>query len=438
MHTKSINSGRLNALSLLIAFMPISYALGSLILSLNTVIIIIYGFYIFKFEMFIIQNKVFRYLIYFFFVYLITITLINNLKYLNENDLYGNHVLKSFFYLRFLLLFLIVNKIAEKGFLNVRYIYLSSAFMTLFLSLDVILQFYTTKDIFGITSSDPNRFAGFFGNEFIAGGYLQIFSFFLIFFSILFSKNKKIFMIVFFISVVLLLVSIAFTGNRMPFILFLICLFSFGLLEKRLRKANIIILTIVIVSISYLINTDRSHFSNYEKVIHVRDLIKNFYANSHDILVNSKILFSGEMKSEVNSAHLKTFYAGVDLWKENKLLGSGLKSFRINCKFDFNKQCNTHPHNYYIELLLDVGLIGTIIMSLIFILPLWKFIKINYLIHSKNFYERLLVMPFFLIVFAYAFPIKSSGSFFTTSVSTFIFLFLGVLINSEKVKLNKL
>ena len=166
MHTKSINSGRLNALSLLIAFMPISYALGSLILSLNTVIIIIYGFYIFKFEMFIIQNKVFRYLIYFFFVYLITITLINNLKYLNENDLYGNHVLKSFFYLRFLLLFLIVNKIAEKGFLNVRYIYLSSAFMTLFLSLDVILQFYTTKDIFGITSNDPNRFAGFFDGRF--------------------------------------------------------------------------------------------------------------------------------------------------------------------------------------------------------------------------------------------------------------------------------
>ena len=62
------------------------------------------------------------------------------------------------------------------------------------------------------------------------------------------------------------------------------------------------------MSISYLINTDRSVLIN--KVIHVRDLIKNFYANSYDIVLNSKILFSGEMKSEVNSAHLKTFYAG--------------------------------------------------------------------------------------------------------------------------------
>ena len=148
-------------------------------------------------------------------------------------------------------------------------------------------------------------------------------------------------------------------------------------------------------------------------------------------------LFNNKIDYEVESHHLKTFNAGIDLWKQNKVLGSGLKSFRIICKFDFNKLCNTHPHNNYIELLLDIGLVGTFSMILIFLIPIVSFIKNNYISYNKNLFERITVLPFFLTTFAYAFPIKSSGSFFTTTVSTFIFLFLAILINSEKIKLNK-
>ena len=36
--------------------------------------------------------------------------------------------------------------------------------------------------------------------------------------------------------------------------------------------------------------------------------------------------------------------------------------------------------------------------------------------------ERIIVLPFFLTTFAYAFPIKSSGSFFTTNNAVIIFL----------------
>jgi O-antigen ligase len=44
------------------------------------------------------------------------------------------------------------------------------------------------------------------------------------------------------------------------------------------------------------------------------------------------------------------------------ILGHGPKMFRINCsdpKYSIGKYpCNTHPHNFYIQLLAETGLIG--------------------------------------------------------------------------------
>tara|TARA_Y100001958_G_scaffold81397_1_gene55025 strand:- start:79 stop:1395 length:1317 start_codon:yes stop_codon:yes gene_type:complete len=437
MRTEIVEIRNFKILSFFIALMPVSYAVGSLILSINSFVIIIYGLYNFKSEIFTVNNKSLGYLIYFFFFYVIFITVYNNINFLDQSELYKENIIKSFLYLRYLLLFLVVNKLAEKGLLQINYLYYTSMFMVSFLLLDILLQFYSGKNIFGIVSEDPNRLAGFFGNEYIAGGYLQIFSFFLILSSILFSKSKKIFLAMFLISTILLVISIPMTGNRMPFILFLLCLLLFSFLERRLRKVSLAICLVFFTLSTILINLDPKEIKGYDKVLKIHSLTNDFYKNSKDIFLNSKTLFEGNMKNEVKSAHLKTFYAGVDLWKENRVFGSGLKSFRINCKFGFNKLCSTHPHNYYIELLLDVGLIGFLSISSIFVISLWGFLKKNYLTFSKTFYERLLVLPPFLIVFAYAFPIKSSGSFFTTTVSTFIFLFLAILINSEKIKLNK-
>ena len=412
-------------INILIAFYPISYALGNLILSLNTILIAITGIFLFRFKLFVTKEKIFNYLIYFFFFYLIFITIFNNINSINENTLYEKHIIKSFLYLRYLLLFLVVAKLTETGNFNVKYLFFTSMFMSLFLAIDIIVQYFFGQDLFGIVSVDENRRAGFFGDEFIAGGYLQIFSFFLIFSSVLFSKNRKILVLTFLFFTILLATSILLTGNRMPFMLFIMGLLLFAFLERRFKK-YIITFSFIFLIISTLI------INNYKPA---KDFVKLYYAHSSEIVFTSMDLFNNKVDYEVNSHHLKTFNAGIDLWKQNKVFGSGLKSFRINCKFDFNKLCNTHPHNYYIELLLDVGLIGTLNVVLIFLIPIVSFIKNNYISYRKNLFERITVLPFFLTIFAYAFPIKSSGSFFTTTVSTFIFLFLAILIHSEKVKL---
>ena len=71
-------------------------------------------------------------------------------------------------------------------------------------------------------------------------------------------------------------------------------------------------------------------------------------------------------------AHILLFNSGIQQWKENKIIGNGLKSFRINCeyakfkKFNDYHFCGTHPHNYTIEIMAETGLIGVFLIYTLF------------------------------------------------------------------------
>ena len=49
-------------------------------------------------------------------------------------------------------------------------------------------------------------------------------------------------------------------------------------------------------------------------------------------------------------------------WKA--IYRKGIKSFRIKCKTKLylpNRVCESHPYNYYLDILNDVGIIGTLL-----------------------------------------------------------------------------
>ena len=62
--------------------------------------------------------------------------------------------------------------------------------------------------------------------------------------------------------------------------------------------------------------------------------------------------------------------AAIKIFKDNPILGIGPKNFRFECrKKDYNISefsCTSHPHNFYIQLLAETGLLG-IIIPLIFL-----------------------------------------------------------------------
>ena len=89
--------------------------------------------------------------------------------------------------------------------------------------------------------------------------------------------------------------------------------------------------------------------------------------------------------------------------------------------------CNMHPHNYYLEILTETGIIGLVIITSFFL-------GVLYISFFKKYFTRSLlnnnnhIIPFIFLFIVEIFPLKSTGSFFTTGNTTYFFLILAILI----------
>ena len=436
MHTYKEKSFLIKTLSILIAFYPVSFILGNLIINLNTLFIIIIGISVFKLDIFKIDTRILRYLIPFFFFTVIFSTILNYLNNLNnitEINLYKDNVIKSFLYLRYFLLFLVVNKLTSLNLLEIKYLFYVSGALCFFLGLDLIVQNIHGKDLFGLVSPHERKLSGFFGDEIIAGGYLQNFSFFAILcFPLIFKNyNKKQFFLYLIISIMFFLGCIMISGNRVPLFLFVGSVIVLFLIEKELRKKFAIFILIFTLFAGSIYAYDSK----------VKNNVNNLFFWSNEILTNSYKVLNFNINYESRSFHLRNFKYGIHVWQQNKWLGSGLRSLRQNCKNELRFMqkagfilCNNHPHNYYIEILADTGLVGFISVMVLFLFSLINFF-IFYLKNSNlKIEKKIAYLAPFLIFCAQIFPIKSSGSFFSTSNATLIFLVFALVSNANFYK----
>ena len=359
-----------NLINLLIALIPLSLILGNAIVNINVILICLVGILIYKFEIFKINKKVYQYLIYAFFLYLILITLFRNLPNLSDDNLYKTHIIKSFLFLRFLIFFLVINKLVERNNFNISLFYLSCGFFVFIVSVDILIQVIFGQNLLGnpILNRAPS---GFFGVEAIAGGYIQKFSLFFLFYASLYKKNFKmnnytILFFIFYLGVIYL------TSNRMPTVLYVSSLAIFILFENKIKK-NLIFALLSFVVIFTAIKYSPSAVTDFSANERRYMQFKALYSNAIEIIKKSPELFyyntydGKEMESIGQSGYLVHFNSGIQVWKSNKVFGGGLKSFRLNCTYGNNQTCNTHPHNYLIEILVDTGLVGFILIYLIFI-----------------------------------------------------------------------
>ena len=448
-----------NFLNFFILSLPVSIIIGNSAVNINVVLICLIGLAIYGFRIFKIHQDIVACLLSIFFLYLILITLINNvpnigvdntstenipeyltsgliksgyIQFQNSGTLYKEHIFKSFFFLRFLILFLVINKFTENKKLNFKFFFIISATLAFLVAVDDFVLSAVNKNF--IEQSFFKHFTGVFGDEGIAGGYIQKFSLFFIFFIVMFLPISKTNKIIFTLgSVIFFFVSIIFTDNRMPLLLYLSSILFFMVIDKRFRKYSMLVLLlfsmIMVIFFKFFPNSKPTH------------RLASFTGSVYQIFkVAPKLFYHGKVNSigksnpqgiDFASGHLVTFNSGVQIWKENKVFGGGLKSFRINCKMDYKFQvCNTHPHNYLIEILVDAGLVGFIIIYMAFAIVIINFFK-----SYKNDFKsnlRFIAIPFFLILSFEIFPLRSTGSFFSTSNAVLIFLTLAVINNYYK------
>jgi O-antigen ligase len=450
-----INSKTLNILFL---FFPVAFLMGNAAININVLLICITGIVVFRKKIFSFKNERLSAVILIFFILVLVSTLIDISKN-PKND----HFFKSIAYFRYFFLFLVSSCLVRSGKFKIKYFLVSCLVCLLFLSLDVTYQFLNGSDIFGFVDHSPNHLAGFLRNEYVAGGYIQkFFVFALILIPIIWKKLDKPKFLISTALPIIFFSGILFSGNRMPLVMFCISILLMIILIKELRLpltiASLFCVLIFTISIKMNDNLRAYHGSFYDNSSYI---MKNFsmtnikkyaFKNYPKLERGEKKYFVGKLVESENqgsshdlvlkydvipgfgSGHLIIYLTAIDIWIDNPIIGNGIKSFRIKCWTKLhlpNRVCSSHPHNYYLELLNDTGLLGTLfLVCVIFYLITNKFFNFKY--YEKN--EKLLFICLLIIIIAEFFPLKSSGSFFSTTNSSFIFLILGILNGLKKIK----
>ena len=434
---------------------PVSFIIGNLILSLHLLIFIIFSlFWIKKKQLTFRFNNSYWFLI-FFFLYIFLSTTIQFLTpgLLNEKiqnwPIEHNPILKSFFIVRFLILVFIIDILFFNKILSLKKLLLTSLICTSFVSFDIIFQYIVGFDLFGFKSLGE-RNSGPFGDEIIAGSYLQKFSFFSIFFIFEVFKKKHFNNPLLIFVITLHLVAILLAGNKMPMILFLFgCVLIFFLI-KNLRVAislgMIIFLSIFLIVIKHDSKIKLAYGAFFNEI----NLLRLTETNKNSMTTQStkKIKTTKSEKTQIDifegqiflkgSGHAGIYRTSIEMWKERPLFGYGLKSFRIKCWEILSKKdssrlhCSTHSHNYYLELLSEAGIIGTGLMIIFFLILLKDSFYYLKKYNQKNNFEMNLLMPVIIIVFLEIWPIRSTGSFFTTWNATFFWLCVALLLTASK------
>ncbi len=154
----------------------------------------------------------------------------------------------------------------------------------------------------------------------------------------------------------------------------------------------------------------------------------------------------GEKINTFSIQHQVIYSTAFKIAKDNLILGIGPKNFRNVCKQEKYKTysdldqsidgCQTHPHNTYIQILTETGIIG-----LIFIISF--FLYITYLllrhIYLKFFYNTYFISDpnicFIIAIYVNIWPLVPNGSFFNNWLSIIYFLPIGLslhLFNNNK------
>lgn len=408
-----------NFINFLICILPVSFIAGNLIINLNLVLIIFFSLLFYGKEIFKIKFLFLDKVLILIFIFAIFTSLVNTLNYKNDlqNNLNTFTLEKTLSFLRFLFFYFVIRFLVENKILTFKYFFIVASLCSVFVSLDLIYQFFNGEDIFGF-KSEIHKLAGPFGDEPIAGSYLQRFSVFLIFLIVIYFPNlsfkTKLLLSLFFFA--LFFFSIVLAGNRMPMIIFFLFWVFLFLFEKNLRKFSILffgsmlLFFYIILQFSDQINAYSSHF----------------FKLSIEIVKFIPALLSEENITHFPNTYIKEFYSGLMSWKENFFIGGGINSFHYNC-IKTVSACASHPHNYYLEILSELGLIGMFLWSIVFLYVVFISIIKKYFLNS-NFTNNHLITPFAILFLVEIFPFKTTGSFFTTGNATFIFLILSVII----------
>ena len=433
-----------------------SYLIGIAVTEFLVISLIIAFFFLNKnFKYF--KNLMFIFLI--FFSFLVTLSGIINLDYIDLKIASLTHIRFAIFSL---VIFYFLKKLLNKE-TNINNNFLKLYLLIIsFVIFDSLIQFFFGTNLFG-QEIQKSRISGIFGDDLILGSFLlQILPLtllLLLFFNV--DIKKKQIQLTIFFSFYLITIYIA--GGRTPFFLTILFVITLLLFEKNFRKVILkclSILTIFIICEAHFKFGKTRLFHKFFVITFIQ--ITDYHYHPKDKLDDSNSLITEKaykkdtlnklpLKNKVNEFldslvifsenHQNHYVLAIKLFKEKPILGNGPKGFRNYCRsVQYNSPsgiCSTHPHNYFFQILSELGLVGIFfyLFGLFFIL--FKFIKNQYFRSHNLIISSFRIISLGLLVLL--FPLVPSGNFFNNWVSISNYYYIGIYFYLyDQIKIKKL
>jgi len=264
----------------------------------------------------------------------------------------------SLFYFRIGVFSCFIWYLADKEKSILSYFYYALVLCFLALVIDGYIQFFTGINLSGLKISGV-RVSSFFGDELIMGSYLsRLFP--LLFALFLIKKKQKYEIYLIGLLFILIDVLIFMSGERAAFFFLNLSTIFIIILIKEYQKFRLVTFIIAIICILILsISSSKYNERMFKGPAEDMGLVKS----SKEAVIFSK----------VHDSLIRTAY---NIFKDKPIFGHGPKMFRVICKEERYaigiRPCDIHPHNFYIQLLAETGIIGFLFLfsTLIYVLYL--------------------------------------------------------------------
>jgi len=353
-----------------------------LIVSLSSLVFFIY----------IIRKKTFYYfnnkVLIIFFIFCIYSILISILVAKNTFLSFES----SLFYFRIGIFSCLIWHLIDNNKKILSYFYNSLVFCFVVLIVDGYIQFIFGANIIGLSKLEA-RLSSFFGNELILGSYLS--RLFPLLFALFLLKKKTQPELYCMTTLFILLSGLIFiSGERAAFFLYVLSFIFIMFFVRQFIKLRIILSACSLILILVFI----FNFSGIKARMFfdpISTIKKNIFTQEHDSLIRT----------------------AFNMFLDKPIFGHGPKMFRVVCKDEKYatgvSPCMTHPHNFYVQLLAETGIIGFSFLLSTFIYVLYCYYRQfkSIVFRQKRYlndYQVCLLAGILVTVW----PLTTNGNFF--------------------------
>lgn len=281
--------------------------------------------------------------------------------------------------------------------------------LTLFWTIDALLQYSVGFDLIGRTSYE-GRLNGIFGEHHVKLGPLLALALPVVMIAM---QNLPSFMR--WISILLIIVVIILSGTRSAWIMMLFTLIAYWFHHVKQRRWQLLFKTSIVASV----------------------LVSILWFSSTDFQqrINRSLAIFSTSQSAIDFAladRLSIWQASLNMIKEHPINGIGAHAFRkaypdyadVDDVWQAKDGVAMHAHHWLLEVLAETGIIGLIII-LFAIHKLFDFVKNNYHKHYSWAFMIALISAFL--------PLTSTYSIFASFWSICIWFFgMGLILSSQK------